>query len=475
MAGTLVFLVFLWVMDFPKPMVDDLFYIGAGLNMAGGGDFSNPLLARQEFPGHFFFVYPPLHSYAIWGWMKLFGISAASLTGFQMTMYLVTALSTIVILRKQSAPVWLEWLVPLGVTTAFLPLGLRPEPLAVALTMAGFALFVAAPRRTPFIFAAFLLMLLGGSAAPRMTVFSAALASAAGYGLWREKGAERRILWITGLAALLSAFFIFLFLIHFQLGEFWRVFHFHSQRVRAGKFGQLVGVIGYLDDSPFLRTVQLPLVVLSAWLFLFGWKRKIHDPSRASLFIVGCLPVVVLTGALGEGTVWYAIFILLLVSTAVLGAVPEMSRELKIILPCAFMLAGIKPFVICYGMLAGHIQPDKGPDEPVAFALRSTPAHPVLLDRSVARYVFDYKIPPGFIDLQFSAPFPGSYVVQAFRGGDIYLAGPENVDLLKLYTHVDRATPKWVPLGLPNRQFDCYPRRVFVIPEEECGGLRADG
>ena len=59
----LVFFGFLWVLDFPKPMVDDLFYTRAGVNLAGKADPCNPLLARQEFPSHYFFVYPPLHSF----------------------------------------------------------------------------------------------------------------------------------------------------------------------------------------------------------------------------------------------------------------------------------------------------------------------------------------------------------------------------------------------------------------------------
>ena len=136
----ILFFAFLWLLDFPKPFSDDLFYCGAGLNLANGGDFANPLLARQHFPNHYFFVYPPIHSYAIAGWMKLFGISARSLTGFQDFMYALTALATLAVLRRHQAPAWLEFFVPLGVAAAFLPIGLRPEPLSVALTMTGFAM-----------------------------------------------------------------------------------------------------------------------------------------------------------------------------------------------------------------------------------------------------------------------------------------------------------------------------------------------
>src|SRR5882757_2520296 len=98
--GALIFFVILWKMDFPKPIGDDLFYTGAALNMAEGGDFSNPLLARQEFPSHYFFVYLPVHSYALYGWLSIFGISTASLLAFQNLMYFIMAATMIVLLRR---------------------------------------------------------------------------------------------------------------------------------------------------------------------------------------------------------------------------------------------------------------------------------------------------------------------------------------------------------------------------------------
>src|SRR5208283_4171360 len=168
---SLVFFGFLWLLDFPKPFIDDLFYCGAALNMAGGGDLSNPLLAW--YPGQLFFYAPPVHSYVLAGWLKFFGISAAALTGFQVTMYFSMAAAVIAILRKNESPGWLEWLVPLVVTAAFLSSGLRPEPLAAALTMAGFAMIECGARKTPLVFFALLLMFLGGATAPRMTLFSA--------------------------------------------------------------------------------------------------------------------------------------------------------------------------------------------------------------------------------------------------------------------------------------------------------------
>jgi hypothetical protein len=238
LAVALFFFAALWSLDFPKPFVDDLFYCGAGLNLAAGGDFSNPLLDRQHFPGHFFFVYPPLHAYAIAGWMKMFGIGARSLTGFQNAMYLLTALATMAVLRRHKAPVWLEFLVPLGVAAALLPIGLRPEPLAVALTMTGYAMIECGGCRSVPVFVAFFLMFLGGATAPRLTLFAGALALLAGFQLWQNSTAPGWKRWqfgLCGLGALLAAGLVFLVLIGFRPGEFLAAFHFHAQRVGGSR------------------------------------------------------------------------------------------------------------------------------------------------------------------------------------------------------------------------------------------------
>jgi len=53
--------------------MDDLGSIGTGLNLASGSDFSNPLLARQGFPGALFSLFPaafPCHRQLVedfWG------------------------------------------------------------------------------------------------------------------------------------------------------------------------------------------------------------------------------------------------------------------------------------------------------------------------------------------------------------------------------------------------------------------------
>ena len=75
---TLLVISALWcllaLLGFPFPQTDDVYYIGAGINLANGGHLVNPMVE----PLAPFYAYPPTQSYVIAGWLKLFGISAAS-------------------------------------------------------------------------------------------------------------------------------------------------------------------------------------------------------------------------------------------------------------------------------------------------------------------------------------------------------------------------------------------------------------
>jgi len=471
--GALALFIFLWLMDFPKPMVDDLFYTGAGINLAQGGDLSNPLLARQEFPSHFFFVYPPLQSYLLAGWLKAFGVNALSMTAFVALLYFITAAATIAILRRHQAPVWLEWLAPLGVSTSLLAVGLRPEPVSIALTMAGFAFFECGRKRPVSLLLAFCLMVLGASAAPRMALFSAALILLSVNRLWVLPTALRPAsfrLWAAVGAGIILAILIFLIQIHFRVGEFWHSFHEHAQRVGGRRTNLL---LNFLDENAYLTNAQFPLVLLLAGLMIFAWQKEWCDLTRITLVLAGTFPVVALTGGLGAGTLWYIVLTLLFFAAVVVKNQTALESKLKVVIVLAFCFANIGMLATVWGLLGGKIKSDRGPEAGVASDARSTPEHPVLVDSWVARYLFDYKIPAGILDIQFAAPFPKSHIVGQMRAGDIYLVGPENVDVIKKATLLDLSPAAWIPFGLPNRYFYRYPCQVFVIPEENCHRLRA--
>jgi hypothetical protein len=72
------FFALLWMLDFPKPFIDDLFNIGAALSMVGGGTFSNPLIIRQQFATNRYFPHPrtspyvfPFDSACVFDWRSV--------------------------------------------------------------------------------------------------------------------------------------------------------------------------------------------------------------------------------------------------------------------------------------------------------------------------------------------------------------------------------------------------------------------
>lgn len=475
MLGALALFLVFWVSDFPKPSYDDLFYLGAGLNLAQRADLSNPLLARQEFPSHFFFVYPPIHAYAMAGWLKIFGISARSVTAFPIAMCLVTALATIALLRRYGAPCWLEWLVPFGVAIALLPSGLRTEPLAIALIMAGFAVLEYAQGRAPCLFLGFFLLFLGALAAPRIAPLAAALGGFSCYQIWKESRAAGRTrwdFWLIAFASLALVGLIFLVMIHFRVGEFLATFHYHaSGRVREGKVEML---------SHFIKTQRI--TVWPIWAIFFGLILMTVRKPMTPLGIIGLLAAgaFLVEGVVADlvpHTLWYMIFGFFALAASFLKTGPPLaSRLLSCALVLALFLANLKAIVDVVGIQTGRISADLGPERDKALALHPSAQHPLLVDYSIARYLYGYRLPPGSLDLGFSNPFPASFVSSGpLRPGDIYLLHLSTLRGLERDTNIPHPPEEfWNPLRLSLLEFDRYPCRVYIVTAEECNGLRPD-
>lgn len=481
--GALLFFLILWLLDYPKPTYDDLFQAGAALHMAEGGDFSNPLIERQEFPSHYFFVYPPLNSYLLAGWLKIFGINAASVTAYAICSCMLICVATIWILRRHQASIWLQWLVPLGVSFGIMYMGLRPEPMAVALTMVGFATTdsEAARKRGAIEWAGFFLMLLAASAAPRVTLFVAALAVYAGYRAWWEAGNPKArwnviFRWFGAGAAV---GFLFLAMIQFRVGEFLHTFHFHSAgRISNDKVwvikGYLFGYLGYL---------QLPILLMPLALAIWALKKPKDELSRPALWVAAMAPVAFCTGGIGSGTAWWAFLVMIFLASSLVKSMPRKGAiALQV---CIFLILAVinrKIAAECWGIVSGHITRDQGEQAAAAKVIQPTPEHPLLVDAWVTRYLYDYRLPKGALDAEWSVRFPGagpgSYAVSAdagpqLRKGDVYVIGYYMRQCLETYTLLEKTTdPRWKAFGLAQLGFEPFPRRVYIIPAEECKDVR---
>ena len=406
---SLVLFAILWRLDFPKPYMDDLFYCGGSLNLAQGGGLSNPMIAGQGFHNSFF-VYPPLEFYALAGWLKVFGISAASMTGYAILMYFLIAVVTIALLRHYRAPRWLEWIAPVCVCAAFMRTGgLRPEPLSIALMMIGFAIIECGGRSKGIVFLSFLLLFMGGSTAPRMVPFCltffglALLRLRSGTGAGQSNGWN--YFWLAGAAGLASGT-LFLLLIHFRLSEFLETFRMHSTRNTGVPFSLYLASLLY----HVMSQLMWPLLALPI-LLLIAFRREPWD--RLKTIAVSVLIVFVLAGCLKilwPCSIWYAIFASLLLAGSGFASLSRLPAiALGTIFLLALLIANGQTLLNIYGMLSGHLRNDPGDQRPAALALRPTPEHRVIVDVNQARYLFDYHIPPGVLSFEYAATFPIAY------------------------------------------------------------------
>ncbi len=390
-------------------------------------------------------------------------------------MYFVIAVATIVILRRNLAAAWVEWLVPLGIAIAFLPSGLRPDVLAVALTMSGFAVMELGGGSTWRQFAGWLLMFLGGSCAPRVTIFAGTLVLCAWQELRSKLGASRSPflkLYALPIIALLVAVSVFLGMIHFRLAEFARTFHFHFTRFNATGRAPLKDFI-----TATLGIFQWPLVGIPIALVIYSIGKPKDRLSVTALFIAAAFPLVALTNGGGVGIMWwFSLIMFLLAGSASVSKSNLLRRSLPFVTSLALLVGNRKLAVNCFGLLSGAISRDKGPQSQVALALRPTGEHPLLIDCEAGRYIFDYRLPEGSLDLEFGTPFPGNVPgdlsTEELRPGDIFLAGAWMVSILHDITYLNQATPKWLAFGSAKFEYERNPCRVYIIPAESCKAHR---
>ena len=464
-----VFFVFLWAMDFPKPFFDDLFYNGAALNLAQGGDFSNPLLARQGFPNHFFFVYPPLHSYAVYAWLSVFGISSVSLLAFQNLMHFIIAAAMVLILRRHNSPRIFWWLAPLGVAAVYLKPGLRPEPLAVALTMAGYVLLIYCRTAGFRCWIAFFLMFLGASAAPRTAPFAAALAAVGGWEWLRSEPGNKlirlRFCALAGLG-LAATGVVFLALIQFRLKEFLETFRMHSQRL-GGETLVLLHRYTRELESGWMVILWLTLIVLCASI-----RRPVDNLRRICYCVAGVFVFLGFAGALGHGSSWYVIFVLFLLAGHPVSRFTGMWRAmLPWTIAVLLLVANSRAFLGAFGQLTGRIEQTPPENVEAIRQMRPTAEQHLLLDNSVARYVFDYRVPAGYVNFEFAAPFPrltaGDWKLQ---DDDLYLLGPEMTLSVNGRGGCYYTIEWWNAFGFGNTHQFKNPRQVYFVPARDLKG-----
>ncbi len=459
----------LWLTDHPKPMWDDLFFFGASHNLAQGGDCSNPMIVRQEFPSPYFFTYPPISVQILGTWLRVAGTSACSVTGFFAMLYFGISSLSIFAFRRLGVDLTFQSLVPLAVSGAFLEVGLRPEPLATVFFMAAVALTLGAVPAWWRTFFGSLFLVLSVLTAPRWLPFGVGFTAFSCLEYWRAGRENHMPLFRHFLAAVLGASFagvILLLSIDFRVAEFWETFYAHAHERTAAQSKKIA-------LQHFLLAVagpyRWPLMLLTG-LLLVGSFRQTSPVSRFSLFLAMAFPLAVMSSLLGHGSVWFLSFLLLLLGSAVAArASTTFSAVLRVMIVAVILLANASPIVDIGGRTMGVISTDKSANYDLALTYQPTPERPVLIDSASARYLYDYRLPSGCLDFQFAAKFPGIDATMApLRREDVYVVGTLGMRRIEEQKLAAPQVQIFRPAGSLTPPFFVHPRYVYVVTGAEC-------
>lgn len=262
----------LYLVGYPRPHVDDLFFAGAGVSIAQGGGLTNPWL--QPFLAQFgtdkYYVQTTFQPYLLGLWLKVFDISTSSVLAFQCLAAATGSAFLLLALKRVGFSLGMLAVVLLLYVAFVVSAGLRPEVLGLAFVSAA-ALVWRSESRAAGLAGCFL-----AACAPLFTPFLYTLVLPLGLswllGLYPvHRGWER--LWTRAsmaVAAAVVAFFLLLWSVHFEFGEYLRVMSQHA----AGRVPELADklqvfwanyTVGY---EVLFRT---PAVVLPWLFFALSW------------------------------------------------------------------------------------------------------------------------------------------------------------------------------------------------------------
>ncbi len=408
LAAITVFWAALWALGFPPPNFDDLFFVGGALELVRTGRLANPLIRFwNPVAADRYFFQPPFYQYALAGWVELFGIGTRSLLGFPCLVFILFSVAAVLVFRRYGflGAVFIPVVLAFGMA----PQGLRHD--AMGLTLLALGLWaLSAPGAFRAFAGAFLL-------ASSIATWPALIAYSVPFGavsLWPalRPGASSpaRIASRTATALLGAgaAFVLFLASIRFRLAEFLADFTWHA-RLRRPTGGELLPAIKLQltnGKAAFLYGPLYAVFLLLTALVAVRW-RQTRLAARAFLCALwaGILANLVLYASilhvLADLFCWIGVVILL-------NEIPVSRPVRRLAMAAAvtaFLIAQSYPLVA----LAGRRSVPPARYAEIRKSLRARPVGTLGVDEIAARFVFDYRLPPGTFCWNYSAPPPKTY------------------------------------------------------------------
>lgn len=453
--------VILWQAGFPAPHVDDLFFSGPGASIAAGEGLRNPWIEPwlSQFGSNAYFAQLPLHPYLLGGWLKIWGLSTASLLAFQCLAGWLACIFCAALLRKSGCPPWVVAAGCLAAAAFVLDKGLRTEPWAAVFSLAA-AWAWWRPGRVGWTLGV-LAAVAGVVIHPFVIVVVLPAAAIALFIRWRQAGRHEAFLCLAILAGVALAMLgLVVVLLDFRVAEFWDTFRSHA-RLRTPPGGRRFASFwenATLGREPYLKG---PALLALAVAMVFGWRWGSRQRvALAAAVLLGGLILGIFLYA-GHTPIWLwpvsVFFSLTIWSTVMLpraqivGSMLSVAALLWGILPQALKLAIVRPEPPeHYAAIRAEIE-------------RLLPTH-LLVDETTARFVYDFDLPKGARDWLLTRQ-TGSGMISSLAAkpkGEVW-----SVDARKLVLYVPDAGIKPTPasfIGISVGNWIAHPYKLHVLP-----------
>ncbi|HEY9850411.1 MAG TPA: hypothetical protein V6D28_13175 [Leptolyngbyaceae cyanobacterium] len=460
----------LFLLGYPIPSIDDLFFTGAAINLAKGGELTNPLLEawNSTLVSGKFYLQPPFHSYTLAAWLKIAGVSTTSLRLFQYLCYNLFSLSCALLLRFYGFP-----RITALCTTVFFAAwqcnpnffyspGFRQDALGMAYL--AFGLWLLTKDNWWRYFLGFTFLESAVFTSPVIAAYAASFGFAIVlinfiYRKQQKSNAKQYLL--VRLSALLGGtaltLMLLLLCINFELQVFIRDFLYHASFRRNSPIFIMTITQGF---GPIL---WLPTYILFI-LFAVGiFKKRYLIPLDKKMLFIALTLGIILNIYLYSGAILFGFFFCWMGIAAIilLGKWPyKIKMFICLVATLIYLTSQSINFVALFGresLPASHYKEIK------EYVL-ANPNKKYAIDSVAARFVFDYKLPKNVIDWNFMMPAPAS-------GPSSIKDKPSNVtgivSRFLVGNFVTDAQVDYPRIELLGRKFNSLPKKPFeliVIP-----------
>lgn len=385
-------------------MGDDLFFIGAAINLAKTGELSNPWLSMwSEQTVDRFFVQPPFHSYTLAGWIALFGNSTESILFFQCACYCLFSIFAALILKKYKFSELSICCIPLIYTTWMAIAGLRQDALGMAYLAIGLWGLIRDSSLRYFWGSLFL----GLAICTSPVLIAYAIPFSLGIAI-ANLSKISKISWhyfftriLALLAAIVVVLFLFLWAIDFELFHFLTDLSWHAS-FRVVPLSRVVPEAIFIITNGYGEIIYGSLYTTYLILLFFLIKNRKRSQNRVIYFALILNLALAINIMLYTSTLYYNFNFFCWLGVVIFLFEINIDKKSRILLTFLCIVA----FLIYQSQLIvgaiGQNYPTIAKYESILQWVEENPDRNYAIDDVAARFVFDYNLPQNSIAWNFS-------------------------------------------------------------------------